>query len=332
MTFRERWASFQSDPFGFFDNLRLEFRGFKFNVIREDARMRTSVFIVVLVATGLWVAMGFDSGAGQIQFPLMHLPELLAGKITFQEWAGWYSWAYGKYLHWSFFTIYGLGFLGLSHHYARHGIHGSRNFVYSFGVTIFSCAVFEWFWMISYYVWQNQPWILTWKWPQLRILLQNTALTVVGAFAIFYMWLDSLKTKDVDLTPAQVRYFKRHWLAALKQMKREIVGRTYTFRLDWKTGVAVVLALVSCLSWWFYPEYVESLTVETATGPWTNSRHFPQTVYTVDMDPLDSVNAGDQFFLENNMVHLVNTLAKGFVTLAVTCFCLVVPKEEKGVA
>jgi len=285
------------DPFGYVDNLKIEFRGWDFNILKESKRIRKLVFVWACIFAVVWLVMGFDSGVGQINFPLEYaVKQLLEGQpIDFSEMARLYHWAYGKYMHWSVFTIYGLSFWGLSRYLENRGVKGSQNFAYSLSMTLLSIGVFEWFWMGSYYIFQNQPWILKPQYPQLKLLLQNTGLTFIGILALIQIRLET----------------------------------RFKPRIDVNTLVLLSLACVSCLMWIQYPYPIKYVHVETSTGLWVNSRYFPQTVYTVDVDPTDEINAGDQFFLEDNMIHLFNTVAKVFVTLAVMSFGFVVPKRYK---
>jgi len=243
--------------------------------------------------------MGFDSGAGQINYPLQYIIGQISRfkPVDLGEAVRLYHWAYGKYLHWSVFPIYGLCFYFLSKYYAdKLDVHGTQNFCYSLGFTLFSIGIFEYFWMASFYIFQDQPWILTFSWPQSRLLLQNFGLTFVGIWCILQI------------------HFEEPY---------KFVSTSFLFNL------AGFIAVFFCALWIFYPWSVTSLTVETTTGLWSNNFRFPQTVYTVDLDPLDSVNAGTQFYIENNLIHLVNILAKVFVTLTVMFFGCIIKKEEK---
>jgi hypothetical protein len=43
---------------------------------------------------------------------------------------------------------------------------------------------------------------------------------------------------------------------------------------------------------------------------WQSSRLFPQTLYTVDLNPGDGINAGVWFWIQNDWIHAVNTGVK----------------------
>lgn len=104
-----------------------------------------------------------------------------------------------------------------------------------------------------------------------------------------YMWLDSYEINE----------------------KKEIVKRFYTFRFNRYAVALIVLAVASALFWIYYPGPVTSLSVTLENGEvWTNSRLFPQTLYTVDLNPSDAVNAGEWFWVEDNFIHAINTYVK----------------------
>jgi len=149
--------------------------------------------------------------------------------------------------------------------------------------------------MGSFAYFQHQPWVMTPKMPQLRIHMQNIAFLSVGILGVLHMYVNGFVMKG-----------------------KEILGRNYCFNCNWKASILVVLSVWSALFWWFYPLQVERFSVTLDTGEvWTNSRHFPQTLYTIDLDPTDSVNAGVWYWKENNLIHGWNTLVKIFWTLTV---------------
>jgi len=182
----------------------------------------------------------------------------------------------------------------LNRHYHReHGITGSRNVCYAVSGTLLSIAVFEWFWMLGFAVFQGQPWVITPVMPQLRIHLQNMAFTGLGFIGVLYMWADSHRFNT----------------------KGDVVGRHYTFDHTKKVGLLSLLTVASILLWIYYPLPVQQVTVETTAGTWQSSPRFPQTLYTIDVDPTDHVNAGVWFYAGDNLVHGVNTLAKILLTV-----------------
>lgn len=293
MTF---WDDLKEDPFRAYDHLSLRLGRWDFNLLKEDEKLRLVVKRVSIVLIVVWILFGFDSGVGQIEFPIIYIVGNLFlkgrtygeglmvfdGTITWEGVWSWSQWAYGKYMHFSAFVIYGFAFYFVSKYLAeKQDVHGSQNAIYTFCATLLSISVFEYFWMGSYYVFQHQPWILKWQYPQLRILLQNLGFLLVGLLAVVQIYTEE----------------------------------PYRLNVNWKAAGLLALTLGTVALWWFYPLPVQSVTVDTTTGPWTNTNHFPQTTYTVDIDPLDEVNAGVQYYLEDNVVHGVNTLVKGMMAI-----------------
>ena len=83
------------------------------------------------------------------------------------------------------------------------------------------------------------------------------------------------------------------------------------------TAILFIGTILTMVLWIGYGLWfpVEPLTVDVkGSGLWTNSIYFPQTVYTVEIDITDNINAGDQYFLENDLLHGVNTLCKVLFT------------------
>jgi hypothetical protein len=160
-------------------------------------------------------------------------------------------------------------------------------------------GVFEFFWMLGFAYFQNQPWVITWQMPQLRILIQNSFFLLAGGLTCIYMLTE--------------RWF---WNG---QIQGE---RAYYFRAkDKMLWIFLGLSIISALFWIYYPGTVQLLTVQLKNGgTWQSSRFFPQTLYTVDITPGDSVNAGVWFYIQNDLVHAVNTGVKAI--WAATAFFL----------
>jgi hypothetical protein len=79
--------------------------------------------------------------------------------------------------------------------------------------------------------------------------------------------------------------------------------------------------VASALLWIFYPWPVQLLTVQLENGQiWHSSRLFPQTLYTVELTPGDGINAGVWFWIQNDLIHAVNTGVKAI--WAATVFLL----------
>jgi hypothetical protein len=280
--------AFISDPYKFVDELDLSVKGNNLNYFAKFHRIQKIALYGSIVAAICWVAFGFDSTPLQFVHVLYEgVPALIQGQPV--DLMAIYNLYYGKEMHYSAFVIYGLLFYLTSKNFERVGIEKSKNMVFSFAVMFGAISVFEFFWIIGFATFQNQPWVFTWRMPQLKILLQNTVFGVASALTYLYMITE------------------RYWWDGKKMLGR----RFYFDAKNWKLWFLVGLSVASALFWVYYPGNVHQISVPLETGEvWQSSRLFPQTLYTVDLNPVDGVNAGEWFWVEDNWVHLVNTIVK----------------------
>jgi len=284
---------FFKDPFLFVDNLKLKIGFIDFNIYKNFVKLRKSIFLLSVISIIGWIIMGFDSSPLQILNPLA---EIIQGKYSVNDFWERYNYYYGKEMHWSAIVIYGLSYWWLSRYFDRKlYITKSRNVCYSAGITFFTIGIFEWFWLFCFAIFQNQWWVITPKMPQLGILLRNAFLLSAGAITILYMWADSYIIKG-----------------------KEIIGRKYKFRLNNKTLMLFLLSILFTLLWIYYPFPVKRLTVKLKNGEiWVNSNYFPQTLYTIKTDPESPINAGEWFWIEDNLIHAINTIVKTLWTFTI---------------
>jgi hypothetical protein len=199
---------------------------------------------------------------------------------------------YGKNTHWSAFVFYGFMYYFLSLYYSRHGIVKSRNFVLSFGFTFLSIGVFEFIWQYLYAYGQQQFWVITWEMPQLRILIQCAIFTILGVFVLVMLGLEHLKSWH----NASPHYFD-----------------IYNLNLNWQTMLLGLATAVCFYYWYYYPLPLTYISVSRDfAANWVNTNHFPQTLYTIQQSL--SLNAGTQFYVPDNFLHLVNNIAKLLLT------------------
>jgi len=291
----ERFQKFSEDPYGFVDQLNLTFKGNNFNLFQKFKRIQKISFYGAFLCMAAWIVFGFDSTPLQFIHVLVEgLPAWILGTGSIQEMGAIYSLYYGKEMHYSAFVIYFLLFYFMSRSWEKAGIVKSKNLVFSFAAMFLSIAVFEWFWMICYATFQNQPWVINWQFPQMRILIQNMVFFLTGGFAILYMLTE-----------------RWHWKG------REQLGRAYYFRLKEKLPwILIGASILAGLLWIYYPFPVQQLTVTLENGEiWRSSRLFPQTLYTVETNPSDGINAGVWFWIENDLIHAVNTGVKALWAL-----------------
>lgn len=297
--FKDYLKHFFSNPFQTFDidfftvRIRILEIFDRFFVVRfifaNVEKCRRAVTILSVFFLGVWAFLGFDSSMSQVNYVIQELPRLFLGEIDYWELERIFLDQYGKGMHFSAFTIYGFLFVGTSRYLEKMGAERSENFCLSVSFTLLSVALFEYTWMILYYYGQKQMWILDWRipeftvnfleWGQPRILFQNLVFLTVGLIPL------------IDLL------------------------QNFRLNLDRRTVALAFLTVMLFTVWYFYGSLMpyKPLTVERVGGlPYVNSPLFPQTVYTIDTDLTDNLALGEQFFLEDNKIHFVNTAAKIF--------------------
>ena len=290
MGLKDSLRSYKQDPFSFFDNLSLVVHGNNLNFFQKYKRAQQTALWMAVVCGVFWLLLGFDSTPLQMIHVLIEgIPGLLLGQKGWGDLITIYNSFYGKEMHYSAFVIYLLMFYGLSKNWEARGIVKSKNMAYSFSFMFLAVGLFEWFWISSFGIFQNQPWVYTWMMPQLRILLQNSAFTFVGILGVVYIWADSY----------------------VLDKNKQVIGRNWHFNLGWLSWVLIGLSIGSALLWIFYPGPIQQISVQLANGQiWHSSRLFPQTLYTIKIDPASPVNAGDWCWVEDNWIHGLNTLVK----------------------
>jgi len=284
-----------SEPFKTIDSINLQFKGFQFNILKDDEKLcKALLSIFVLIPLLCWVLLGADSTIDQIAWLIFNIPELLLGNITFYQWSSIYAQYYGLGTHWSASVIYGLLFVGVSKFFREKiKVFNSENLALTTGFVGLAIGTFEFFWMGSYYFFQKQSWILALQFPQLRIILQNILFISVG------------------LIPILGLNYKK-----------------YSLNFDRRTIIFFCATFFFVFLWYNYPFSLEQLSVEVkGYGTWISSSNFPQTMFTIDLDITDNIAVGEMFFVDSPGVHFVNNMCKIFWTL--TIYNLALIKERK---
>jgi len=282
------------DVFDRLDSMRLTVAGFDpFNVLRNVRAWRLYFAFCVAASLVLWATFGYEATWSQLLPFKQHLPGLLLGKVSLREVLAESRVYYGTGNHFSSPVIYGLAWIALSLHLERLGIKKSRNFILTSALSLANIGLMEWIYNPLYALCQRQPWVLAWRWKQMLNLLNFTLYSIVGLLTLLYLYADGYRP---NLGPRTL-----------------LLG----------------LAAAACFALWiFYPLPVETLTVETAAGTWTSGRLFPQTMYAIDLDPLDGVAVGRAFFVANDALHTVNLAAKACFTAFFLSLSMV-KKDEK---
>jgi len=126
------------------------------NFLSATKAQRYTAVLMSGIALFLWLVRGWDSGVG----------------------------SYGASLHYSVFVIYGFEFFLLNLWIDKvHKIKGVRNLIISVLWTIFSVAIFEWYWGFGYALLHGELWVLT---PLNTVYTELIAITIIGALGGLY--------------------------------------------------------------------------------------------------------------------------------------------------
>jgi hypothetical protein len=271
-----RWLeNYLADPFGFVDRMELKVSGHDLNFFRHDEKLRESALWFTGLCIVLWVVTGWDGAEAQLEYLARGLYDFALGRIDWGEVVRLYYSGYGQWLHWNSLIVYGFVFYYSGKYFRGLGVVKSLNVVMSLCFTFLSIGVFEVYWMTCYAFFQNQWWVVTWVMPQARILIQNFSFTVIGIMGIVYFG----------------------------------GGLGYRWRPTKLFVLASVLSVVFAVTWVFYPFPVTPFSI----GGWSNTNLFPQTLYTIELTPFDGINAGEAFFVEDNLIHFFNVVVKGLM-------------------
>lgn len=242
----------------------------------------------VLVASLAWVFFGWDSTWSQAKPIIENIFPLLQGKISLRSVLEQSKFFYGIGNHFSAPVIYGLAFICLSFYLERVGITKSLNFCSTTALSLMSIGIFELMWNSAYAYFHGQIWVVTFQWKQITNLCAFIVFVAIGLLILIYLRLEG-----------------------------------YRPNLS-KSSLSLLLLTIGCWVFWInYPLPVNHITVDTSTGPWTNSNMFPQTYYCVDTVPDDNIAIGDPNWVENDMVHFVNTFTKIVQTMFILNICMV---------
>lgn len=269
------------------DAQKWNIKGFSpFAVLQNARTWRRYFFLCAIAAGACWALMGFDSTWSMLMTYVEQAVPLLRGEITFAEVTAQSRLFYGTGNRFSSPVIYSLAFITLSLHLEKHGIVKSANFFVTSALSLMSIGLFELAYNMCYSHFQFQPWTMQFVWKQVTNLSMFTLFSIIGITTIVYLYCED-------------------------------------YRLNWgkRTQILTVAAIGFWMLWIFYPFHFNYISVQTTDGWWTSGARFPQTMYAVDIDPLDGVAIGVPYFVENNLIHAVNTLTKIVSTAAILSLC-----------
>jgi hypothetical protein len=234
--------------------------------------------IVVIIASVFWLVLGFDSVANQLTPIYDNIGSIITLKADWNTIFQEMGSIYGKGSHFSAIVFYGVSWLILQKKLEDVGIKRSFNFFMVMMLTLLNMGIFETLWNRSCAYFQNLPWLL----KQPTNIVQYNAWMALGVLGIIYLYV-----------------------------------RGYKLNINKVTLSLVVLSIAIWLFWIYYPLPIQQISVQTTAGMWNSTKLFPQTLYTVDLNPLDNVNTGVFYYVQNNGIHLVNDVTKIIITTAI---------------
>lgn len=252
---------------------------------------------MVAVSLVLWAVLGWDSTWEMLNPLFDALITNPLGAITqaFDPASRlradmWFFYGMGD--HWSAPVIYGAAYIALSHHFEKVGVVKSRNFFLTTALSLGNIGAFELAWNRLYSLIHGQWWAFTFAPKQVYNLGFFVAFVVIMALGAVILY-----------------------------------GYGYRVRMLPVKWLLVAGAAALWLLWVFYPLPVTHITVQTDWGQWTNSNLFPQTYYVVDVTN-DGYAAGLPHYVNDDLLHGVNTLCKVFTTAAIMTVCMVAKKRD----
>jgi hypothetical protein len=253
------------------------------NIFKNTEAWANYFKVIVCIGLFFWMFFGLDSVIEQLYPLIYNFGSIITLKADYPAiWQEMMS-TYGKGSHFSAVVIYGISWLILQWQLEKQGIIKSFNFFMSMMLTLLNMGIFETAWNRTCAYFQNLPWLLM----QPTNIVQYNAWIAIGLLAVLLIYASKYK---LNITK-------------------------YTLGL-------VVLSLAIWVFWIYYPFPIHQISVETVTGYWWHStKFFPQTLYTVDLDPTDNIYKGVFFYVENNWIHLTNVVAKIVITTTIMALC-----------
>jgi len=217
------------------------------NLFHHFQDFRNLIFKFALLTVPLWVLLGFDSGVDILVKLLENILPFLQGSISFQELTVLSYEGYGQSFHFSSYLIYGWLFYAISKHLESLDIKYSRNLLFSGCLMMLNVAIFEWFYMGLFAVFQTQRYLIEWFVSDFWFLHQYLWLLILGLMGGFAVYVESFNDN----------------------------GRTFTFKTKWKFYASLIVTFLTWLLWIYYPFPIQTFNV----GNWTSKILFPQTNY-----------------------------------------------------
>lgn len=277
------------DIFTRIDNFNHSFLGFNpIGFLKNVKVWRRYITILTLISVTSWVIFGWESTWSQPFGILKSLPSLLTGQVTLASVLTVSNSLYGIGQHLSSAVIYGICFLLLSIHLEKLNIRKSLNFSLTVLLSFLSVGVYEIIYNVLYSNLQSQPWTFSLQLKQGLNISMFTFFIFSGIISLIYLYTLGFKPNFNKITK-----------------------------------LLLTLSVLTYVLWVFFPFPTTPLSINTTTGVWTSTNLFPQTMYAIDINPLDSVAVGNPIYVQNDLLHLVNVLNKVFVSLTILSFVMI---------
>jgi len=273
-----------------------------FNVLTNIKIWRKYIAVLVIASALLWVLLGFDSTWEVAEIfimsfaanPASFVQNFLGNTPDFQILSAEAFATYGMGNHWSAPVIYGLLFIGVSYALENRGYKKSANFILTSLISFGAIGSFEVPWNFFYATFQHQAWAFDFfHMKQMALTIFYSTVLILGILAFLYLLSDGFKIKFGALQVS-----------------------------------ALCLAVFFWIFWINYPFQTYQPTYWVSGGAWTASKLFPQTYYVIDVNPLDNISSGMPHYVQNDLLHAINTITKVFQTFFIYTICLVEAKKS----
>lgn len=284
------------DIFTRIDNFNHSFLGFNpLGALKNIRVWRHYITILLLTSITCWVTFGWESTWNQLSETLRYLPSIIIGQTSPTSVLAISDRFYGIGQHLSSAVIYGICFLLLSIHLEKLNIKKSLNFTLTVLLSFLSVGVYEIIYNVLYSNLQHQPWTFSLQLKQGLNISMFTFFIFVGAVSLFYLYSLGFKPNFNKITK-----------------------------------IFLIFSVLTYALWVFFPFPTTPLSINTTAGTWTSTNLFPQTMYAIDINPLDSVAIGNPVYVQNDLLHLVNVLNKVFVSLTILSFVMIRRNEKNA--
>lgn len=269
---------------------RLDAWNSRLNFFTPVRYWRITLTIFSLVVSGLWLLLGFDSGIGMVTRLLQNFPALVLGQITYGDWVSHAYEVYGITFHLSTFVIYGFMFRAVSLALEGLRIKGSKNLICALLFVGMNAALFENWYMLSFFTFQNNHFTTLWYSDRVFVMMYVFCI-FGGSYSTIYVWANGYVESGHSFL------------------------QVYKWKPNKKFYITILLLASAMLLWYFYPFSTQTYVLkDNFNQPWTTSRFFPQTVYP------NGSGIHDLVYSRNDLLHGVNVSVKALFAVVAWMF------------